>query len=149
MGRVKLTFPSENLLHTATISVRIGDINYGGHVGNDAILSIIHEARMQLLNNSGYTELNAGGNSLIMADVMIAYKGEAFYGDTLTVKMYATEIAEYSFDLLYHISAERDGKRKDIAHAKTGMVCFDYETRKVVPMKDELKKLLLGITHPL
>jgi acyl-CoA thioester hydrolase len=142
MGRVKLIFPAENPLFTATISVRIGDINYGGHVGNDAVLSIIHEARMQWLSSFGYTELNAGGNSLIMADVMIAYKGEAFYGDVLTVDMFATEIAEYSFDLLYRITTERVGKTANIAHAKTGMVCFDYETRKVVVMKDELRKFL-------
>ena len=45
MGRVKIKFPAENPLFITTIHVRIGDINYGGHVGNDAILSIIHEAR--------------------------------------------------------------------------------------------------------
>lgn len=140
--RVKLKFPSENPLFTATISVRIGDINYGNHVGNDAILSIIHEARMQMLRNSGYNEMNAGGNSLIMADVMIAYKGEAFYGDVLTVKVYAEEITDHSFDLLYHLSTPRSGKQTDIAHAKTGMVCFDYNERKIVEMTVELKKLL-------
>src|ERR1700709_550454 len=107
MGRVKLKFPDENPLFTATIPVRIGDINYGGHVGNDAILSIIHEARMQMLDSKGYSEMNAGGNSMIMADVMIAYKGESFYGDVLIVNIYAEEITEHSFDLLYHISAIR------------------------------------------
>ena len=142
MSRVKLKFPVENPLFAATISVRIGDINYGGHVGNDAVLSIVHEARMQLLRNSGYDEMNAGGNSLIMADVMVAYKGEAFYGDVLTIKMYAEEITTHSFDLLYHISTLRNGTQTDIAHAKTGMVCFDYQSRKVAGMTGELKMFL-------
>lgn len=142
MGRVKLKFPVESPLFTATISVRIGDINYGGHVGNDAVLSIIHEARMQMLRNYGYSELDAGGNSLIMADVMIAYRGEAFYGDELTIKIYAEEITAHSFDLLYHISALRNDTQTDIAHAKTGMVCFDYQTRKVAEITFELKKFL-------
>jgi acyl-CoA thioester hydrolase len=143
MGRVKLKFPADNPLFTATISVRIGDINYGGHVGNDAVLSIIHEARMQMLAASGYAE-TAGVGSMIMADVMIAYKGEAFYGDTLTVKIYAEEIAPRSFDLLYHISAIRNNISADIAHGKTGMVCFDYETRKLAPMTDEFSQFLEG-----
>lgn len=142
MARVKIAFPDYNPLFTTTIQVRISDINYGNHVGNDAILSIIHEARMQMLHNSGYTEMNAGGNSMIMADVMIAYKAEAFYGDALTVKVYAGEATGSAFSLLYHISAVRNDKQTDIAHAKTGMVCFDYDKRKIAAMTEELRDFL-------
>jgi acyl-CoA thioester hydrolase len=142
MSRVKVKFPSENPLFTTTIPVRVGDLNYGNHVGNDSVLSIVHEARMQLLRSQGYDEMNAGGVSLIMADVMSAYKGESFYGDDLLVKVYAEEITEFSFDLLYHISAVRNGKQADIAHSKTGMVCFDYSTRKITSMTIKLKRLL-------
>ncbi len=144
MARVKLKFPSEKSLFTATISVRIGDINYGNHVGNDAILSIIHEARMQMLGSVGFTELDAGGNSLIMADVMIAYRGESFYGDVLKVQIYADEITAFTLDLLYRITTLRNGVNIDVAHAKTGMVCFDYKERKVVSMNEPLKMLLTG-----
>lgn len=142
MGRVKIVFPNYNSLYIATIPVRIGDVNYGNHVGNDAILSIIHEARMQMLHHFGYSEMNAGGNSMIMADVMIAYKAEAFYGDTLCVKIYAEEVSVNTFNLLYHISTKRGDKQTDIAHAKTGMVCFNYTTRRIAPMTDELNKFL-------
>ena len=142
MSRVKLKFPDEKPLFETTIPVRIGDLNYGNHVGNDAVLSIIHEARVQLLYSGGYSELNAGGVSLIMADVMIAYKGESFYGDALSVKIYATEVTAHSFDLLYHISTIRNGRQIVIAHAKTGMACFDYDTRRVVAMTDDLRQFL-------
>jgi acyl-CoA thioester hydrolase len=142
MGRVKIKFPSEKPLFQAIIPVRIYDINYGNHLSNDALLSIIHESRMQFLTQWGYDELRAGGTSLIMADVMIAYKGEAFYGDKLLISMYAVEITERSFDLLYHISAEREDGQKDIAHAKTGMLCFDYKARKIADITDELREKL-------
>jgi len=142
MARVKLKFPSENPLFITTIPVRITDMNYGNHLGNDALLSIIHEGRMQMFRHFGHTELNAAGNSLIMADVMIAYKGESFYGDILTIKIYAEELTQFSFDLLYHISTIRNDKMTEIAHAKTGMVCFDYGERKITVMTPELKKLL-------
>ncbi len=144
MARVKIKFPDTKELYIATIPVRIGDINYGNHVGNDAILSIVHEARMLILKAYGYTELNAAGTSLIMADVMIAYKGEAFYGDTLTVKIYAEELGTVSFDLLYHITTMRNGVVKDIAHCKTGMACFNYDTRKTAAITDDLRTLLTG-----
>jgi len=142
MARVKIIFPGYNSLFIAMIPIRIGDVNYGNHVGNDAILSIIHEARMQMLRHYGYSEMDAGGNSMIMADVMIAYKAEAFYGDTLAVKIYADEVSGNTFNLLYHLSVKRGEKNIDIAHAKTGMVCFDYNTRKIAPMTDTLKHFL-------
>ncbi len=142
MGRVKIKFPAENPLYTATIPVRIGDINYGNHVGNDAILSIIHEARLQMLGINGYNEMNAAGTSLIMADVMIAYRGESFYGDVLSVKLYIQEITDYSFDILYHISTSRNHEKVDVAHAKTGMVSFDYETKKIVAMTNDFAEFI-------
>lgn len=142
MSRVKIQFPDYNPLSTVSIPVRIGDINYGNHVGNDAILSVIHEARMQMLTAHGYSEMNAGGNSIIMADVMIAYKAESFYGDILSVALYADELTATGFSLLYRITTIRNDRKIDIAHAKTGMVCFDYNKRKIAPMTEELGNFL-------
>lgn len=142
MGRVKIKFPPQNPLFSCSIPVRISDINYGNHLGNDSLLSIIHEARMQLLAQWGYTELDAGGNSLIMGDVMIAYKGEAFYGDVLSVAVFAEELTTCSFDLLYRITTNRGDREYEIAHAKTGMICFDYQQRKIADMREELKSKL-------
>lgn len=144
MARVKIKFPDEKPLCITNIPVRIGDINYGGHMGNDAVLSVIHEARMQCLAQWGYDELHAGGVSLIMADVMIAYRGEGFYGDILEVAIYADDITDRSFDLLYDIRTTRNGVVLAIAQAKTGMVCFDYETRKIAAVTKDLKNRLQG-----
>lgn len=131
MGRVKLNFPSRNPIFLAHIPVRITDMNYGNHMGNDVILSIIHDARMQFLASNGFTELNAGGVGMIMADVMIAYKNEALYGDHLDIEIFADEITSRSFDFLYKIRTIRNGKTVEIAEAKTGMVSYDYNSRKV------------------
>lgn len=144
MTRVKIKFPDEKPLYTAIIPVRIGDINYGNHVGNDAILSIIHESRMQMVSEWGFTELDAGGNGFLMADVMISYKAEGFYGDILTVKIFIDELTDRSFNLLYHIGTQRGAKELEIAHAKTGMVCFDYKEKKIALMTELFKKKLTG-----
>ena len=125
--------------------MRIGDINYGGHLGNDRVLSILHEARMQALAAQGMTELDTGGHGLIMADVMIAYRGEGFYGDVLAVRIYAEEVTERTFDLLYYITTMRNGTAIDIAHAKTGMAAIDYSTRTITALNQDLKTWLLGV----
>lgn len=142
MSRVKLKFPTEKPLFETKVSVRISDINYGNHLGNDSVLSIIHEARMQMLQAWGGNELNISGNSLIMADVMIAYKAEAFFGEILDIMIYADEVTDRSFDLLYRIKTIRNDVAIDVAHAKTGMICFDYNTRRIALATDELKTLL-------
>lgn len=143
MGRVKIKFPSEKPLFTTDIRVRISDINYGNHLGNDAVLSMIHEARMQLLGSWGYTELDAGGCSLIMRDTEIAYRGEAFYGDLLQVDIFAELTGPRSFDLYYWIRTTRKEQEYDIVHARTGMVAFDYAERKTIEISEGLKSKLL------
>ena len=77
--RVQLQLP-ETFSFQTEIPVRITDINYGNHLGNDAILSMMHEARVQFLQSLGYTELDVEGAGMIMADTAIIYKGEGFYG---------------------------------------------------------------------
>ena len=63
MARVKIELP-DSFQFTTEITIRITDLNYGGHVGNDTVLSIIHEARMQFLRHYGHTEMNFGGIGL-------------------------------------------------------------------------------------
>ncbi|QEH43519.1 thioesterase family protein [Chitinophaga sp. XS-30] len=142
MARVKIDMPSAYGF-SCIIPVRIGDVNYGGHVGNDAIVSILHESRLQYLASIGCTELDAFGTSMIMADLAVLYKGEGFYGDQLTVEITADELSSAGFDLFYRISTVRDGKNSVIAEAKTGMVCFDYEQRKVARLPEALKQKLI------
>ena len=77
MARIKLDMPAR-LLATVHILVRISDINYGNHVGNDAFVSILHEARLQWLLQHGCTELNAGGSGLILSDLVVEFKQQSF-----------------------------------------------------------------------
>ncbi len=137
MPRIKIDLPGSFIFSTQ-IPVRITDLNYGAHLGNDALLGIIHEIRMQFLQHLGYkSELDVAGTSLIMADSAIVYKSEGFYGDIIIAEVAAMDISKYGFDLVYRLSNQQTGK--EIALAKTGMVCFNYQTRKVAPMPDALK----------
>ncbi len=80
MPRIKLSIPQQKHFST-TMFLRIYDMNYGGHMGNDSVLSIAHEARVRFLNYLGVSEKNFYGSGLLMADSAIVYKKEAFYGE--------------------------------------------------------------------
>ena len=142
MARIKIDMP-ENKLAEIIIPVRISDINYGNHVGNDAFVSIIHETRMQWLQQQGYTELDFAGTGLIMSDLAIEFKNESFYGDIIEVTIYAGETARVSFDLYYQLSTIRNGIRLILANAKTGMISYSYERKKPVALPEDALKLLL------
>jgi YbgC/YbaW family acyl-CoA thioester hydrolase len=125
------------------ISVRITDINYGGHVGNDSILSIIHEARMQFLKSLGLAEKTGDDRpGLIMRDVTIEFKKEAFYGDVLSVQVAAVDVEKASYDIVYRLQRNQD----TIAVAKTGMVSFDYAKKRIVALPPEIVALLTSTT---
>jgi acyl-CoA thioester hydrolase len=143
MPRIKIDLPTEKLTDIV-IPVRISDVNYGNHVGNDAFVSIIHEARLQWLQQNGQSELNFGGTGLIMSDLAIEFKNESFYGDVITVSVYAGEISRVSFELYYKLVTNRNGTTMLLANAKTGMICFDYSVRRPVALSEAAKKILAG-----
>jgi len=143
MARIKIDLP-EHFSFSCTIPVRITDINYGGHLGNDTMLSIIHEARMQFLQSLGYTEMNFSGTGMIMADVAIEFKNELFYGDTIIASVTTGEITKMGFDLLYKLEKETGNKRKLVAAGKTGMICYDYTRKKIVAIPVDASQKLAG-----
>lgn len=127
MPRIRLK-PLDNYPFHTDITVRTTDLNYGGHLGNDRLLSLIHEARVAFLASHGFSELDCGGVSLILADGAIAYKGEAFAGDLLRFEVAAGEPTRCGFRLFYRVIRPSDNEI--IALVENGMVCFDYDQRK-------------------
>jgi acyl-CoA thioesterase FadM len=142
MPRIKIELP-EKFVFKTEIPIRITDINYGGHLGNDSILSIIHEARLRFLIHNGYSESNIEGIGIIMTDAAIQYKSEGFYGDELLVELTVTDFTSIGCDIVYRLSNKNS--KKEIALAKTGIVFFNYEKRKTAPVPLEFKKKIEGM----
>lgn len=141
MARIKIITP-EKIIDTINIPVRIGDINYGNHLGNDSLVSIIHEARIKWLNKNGFSEMNIGGCGTIMNELAVNYLNESFYGDTLIIQISIGEISTSSFELYYNINTLREHKELKIAKAKTGMVCYDYENKKIAAVPNAFLSLI-------
>lgn len=143
MNRIKLTLP-DNFYFSTELNIRITDLNYGGHVGNDVFLSLIHEARQQYLLSFGYKELSFAGVGLIMADVALEYKKELNHMDRVRIAVAAKDFDKLGFDLYYKIELFTNDGWTIAGKAKTGMICYDYNTRKKTSVPEEA---LTKLTH--
>lgn len=142
MPRVEISFPEKS--HFATeLAVRIGDINYGNHLGHDRMITMMHEARLLFFQAMGYSEFDIEGVGTLIGDLAISYRNEAFYGDQLNFTISVQEISRKSCQFYYRIScagndASERREPKIIALAKTGVVFFDYELRKTAAVPSAL-----------
>lgn len=147
MSRIQLELPS-SFLYSCELTVRASDLNYGGHVGNDSVLTIMQEARILFYRSMGYkNELNFEGSvGHIVADAAIVYKSEGFLGDVWTIEIGAAGFTKYGFDMFYRITHKIT--TKEVAIGKTGIVFFDYDKRKVasIPVTFSEKLRILGVT---
>ena len=129
MNRIKLAMP-EHYSFSTELQIRITDLNYGGHVGNDSFLALIQEARQQFLLQYGYKELDFEGFGLIMADSAIEYRHELNYGDIVRISVQAEGFDKLGFDIFYLLEIINKEAIIVAGKAKTGMICFDYTLKK-------------------
>jgi acyl-CoA thioester hydrolase len=141
MNRIKINLPGTFPFST-TLTIRITDLNYGGHVGNDSFLSLIHEARQQFLRSHGYAELAIGGFGLIMTDASLEFKRELNYGDVVKISVAAADFDKLGFDLFYLLELVNGEETVIAGKAKTGMLCYDYSEKKKVSLPEEVKQKL-------
>ena len=112
--------------------MRITDIKYGRHVGNDAMLGLLHEARLRFLAKAGFSEEDIGGAGMLMGDAVVQFKAVAYRGDHLVVEMGLADVERRTFDLMYRVTRTGDGAV--VALAKTGMVAFDYAKNRLADL---------------
>ena len=138
MARVKLELP-ESYIFSTEMPIRITDVNYGGHLGNDAVLAITHEVRVRFLAEHGYSELDVCGAGMIQADALIIYKSEAFYGEMVKVSVALTDFTSSGCDFVFLLENVETGR--EIARAKTGIVFYDYERKRPLRVPEPFKAL--------
>ena len=134
---------------TTDITIQIGDINYGGHVGNERYLVFAQESRMRFLNTFGYSEINFGPYGLVVAEAGIEYFSELFHGDIISISISIDNISRVAFDCYYKIETTQGDKTTIAALVKTNMVCYDYKERKVKSIPDDVKIRLSAANHSL
>jgi len=140
MARLRLELP-QSVIFTTEIEVRVTDLNYGNHLANDALLGLLHEARLRWLRQYGFSsEQDLGGAGLIQADAAIVYRNQAFLGDQLQIEILIGETGRNSLDLFYRIEKKHD--KMVIAEAKTHIAFFNYSARRLAAMPAAFKACL-------
>lgn len=145
MARVKVDIP-DNYIFSTSLSVRISDVNYGGHTGNDSIVKFMHEARMNFLKALGIKdEVHIAPEiGLIVADLAVEYRKETFYNEEIVIDIAVDDFNKYGFDIYYHLRLKSVGDT--VAKGKTGIVFFNYVKRKISSSPPELLEKLKNLT---
>lgn len=121
---MKETFAAEYI-------VTIGDINYGGHLGNERSLLIFHDARLRFLHSLGFSEKDIGeGKGVIMVEANVRFLKEIFVHDVLETRVWLDEAEGPRLPFQYEVKRKADGKT--VLTGTTLLLAFDYQTRKVV-----------------
>ena len=140
MPRTRIDLP-DRFVFSTEMETRIYDVNYGGHLGHDSVLSLAHEARVRFLARHGYSEKEIDGAGLIMGDATIVYSSEAFHGDVIRISVGIGDHGASFFQLLYLLTSEKSGN--EVARVKTSLVFFDYGKRKTARMPEEFRKKII------
>lgn len=139
MQRIKIDLPNKFIFSTE-ISVRVYDVNFAGHLSNDSILSMVHEARILFLKNWGYSEVDTEGAGIIMFDAALQYKSQGYHGDILIFDVAVDNLIRTGCDFVFKISNKASGK--EIARAKTGIAFFDYKKNKMIAVPEKFVELI-------
>lgn len=111
---------------TTRIEVRVADLNYGGHLGNDRVLAFFHEGRVRWLQALGLSELDVGGVGIIQTEAHLVFRRQAFLGDLLRLSVEPKQLRSRGFTLQYHLHREGD----EIARGSTVLLFFDYKNQQ-------------------
>ncbi|NWN91816.1 thioesterase family protein [Marinobacter adhaerens] len=144
MARVKLAFPDDVFVFSTKMPVRITDINGANHLGNDALISMLSEARAQFMVQMGLQEQIADGVIIVVTDLATMYQSESFYPEILRFEVGTTDLNKYGGDYVFRVTKADSGQ--PVALAKYGFVFLDVHQKKVVEMPDYVREQLTNAT---
>jgi acyl-CoA thioester hydrolase len=139
MPRIKL---SEQLSYEFHYTTRLEprDINYGGHLGNDALVSLVGSARANAFHSLDLSEMDLGDGQtgIIMSDLVVNFRAEAFMFDEIVIDTHIGEFSSNSFRIFHRVTRGN----MLVALVETGLKTFNYIAREVAPVPDALLKAL-------
>lgn len=143
MPKIQLSEKSDYCFRYQTI-LKIRDINYANHLSNDAVVSLLNEARMDMFKNIGCTESALGdpGTGIVIADLVVNYKKQGYLGDEIIIHSAIDEIEQKSFRIFYKMEKGDDV----MVLAETGVVVYDYQAEHIATVPKVFLKALALLT---
>src|SRR5262249_3055785 len=124
--------------HRHAVEVRLSDTDAMGHVNNARYLTYVEIARVAYYEEVTGNPLPIGAHvaeaGMILAELRMAYRSPAFYGETLTVETRVERIGTSSFAMVHRITApeSRYGPARLIAAADSVLVAYDYQAERPI-----------------
>ncbi len=124
------------------VEVRFADTDAMGHVNNAKYLTYVETARTKYIEEVILGEpmrLGVYGElSFIVADVRLAYRSPAHYGETLTVETRTSRVGRTSLGMDHRITAPDSAlaKARLIATCESVLVRYDYGSEAPVRISE-------------
>lgn len=121
--------------------IRIGEINYVGHMGYDRTLMIFHDARIAFFDSLGFSETDIGEEKgIIINEAFIKFKKEVFLNDVLKVFISISDIKDTSFIMNYSVFRTED--ESEVFKGYTKIYAFNYKDKAIARIpKDFIEKI--------
>jgi acyl-CoA thioester hydrolase len=130
--------------HRFVVQVRFGDTDAMGHANNSRYLTFVESARIaywEAATGERFALVTHGAEeSLILAEVRVAFRSPAVFGEVLTVESRAARIGRTSFSMQHRLTASLSelGAARLVATAEDVLVLYDYATRSPRSIPEDL-----------
>ena len=130
--------------HRREIQVRFADTDAMGHVNNATYLTYIEIARAAYYEAATGRPLPLGVHGaeegLILADIRVAFRSPALYGEDLIVETRVTRIGRTSIAMDHRLTASesRLARARLVATAESVLVTYDYAAARAIPVPARL-----------
>lgn len=143
MERIQLDFPDVAIIHRHSLSVRVADMNYGRHLGHDALVSLLHEARIQAFAALDLPEWDMHGYPSVVADLAVQYQSEARWPDALVVETAVPTPEGKALTVYQRIVHAESGKT--VAVARINQLLIDMTTGRPVNVPEAVVRALAQV----
>jgi acyl-CoA thioester hydrolase len=131
--------------HTCPVVVRLSDTDAMGHVNNASYLTYVEIARVawyeQVIGRPLPLGIHGAEEGMILAEIRMTYRSQAFYGETLAVETRIERIGRTSFTMVHRITApaSRYGPKRLVGVAEAVLISYDYRDDRPIPVPAELR----------
>ncbi len=130
--------------HRMAVEIRFGDTDAMGHANNARFLTYCESARLAYWEEATGEPVglptHGAEESMILADIQVAFRTPAFFGEVLMVETRMGRIGRTSFTLEHRITASESprGHARLVATAHAVQVLYDYATARPRAVPDEI-----------
>lgn len=135
MARVKLVEQEEYRFHYP-VRIEPRHLSIGNHLHSNNLIILASAARADVFHSMGLTEVDLGDGvtGIVIADIVVSYKAEAFLHDEIVIDTHFGAFTSRSFTVFQRIRKSD----KVLAIAETGLVTFNYRSRKIARIPERV-----------